>query len=234
MYSQQKWPDFAVKSWYHGMKISYSRKILHSWKTEFACLKTSNALERASQLALVVNNSLSKCRRHKRQGFNPWVGRCPRVGTGNPLQYPCLDNSMNRGALWATVHGVSQSQTRLHTHSFFQCSGNVTHLKSAVQAICNRTLITGLTHVAFIILKKFWILKGLSVTISRGSQVMKSVRTVFSCLSPSTNRRWNFFTGFSGTFFICININHKKNTKDLWEIMKGQILFQVSYVHYHI
>ena len=137
-------------------------------------------------------------------------------------------------SLVGTVHGVSQSWTRQHTHSFFQGSGNVTHLKSAVQAICNRTLITRLTHVAFIILKKFWILKGLSVTVSRGSQVMKSVRTVFNYLSPSTNRLWNFLIGFSSTFFICVNINHKKNTKDLWAIMKGQILFQVSYVHYHI
>ena len=34
-------------------------------------------------------------------------------GNGNPLQYSCLENSMNRGACWATVHGVAKSQTRL-------------------------------------------------------------------------------------------------------------------------
>ena len=34
-------------------------------------------------------------------------------GPGNPLQYPCLETSMDRGAWWATVHGVSQSRTRL-------------------------------------------------------------------------------------------------------------------------
>ena len=34
-------------------------------------------------------------------------------GNGNPLQYPCLENAMNRGAQQATVHGVTKSQTQL-------------------------------------------------------------------------------------------------------------------------
>ena len=38
-------------------------------------------------------------------------------GNGNPLQYSCLENSMDRGALWATVHGAAKSQTRLSTHT---------------------------------------------------------------------------------------------------------------------
>ena len=37
----------------------------------------------------------------------------PGGGHGNPLQYPCLENSMNIGAWQATVHGVEKSQTRL-------------------------------------------------------------------------------------------------------------------------
>ena len=36
-------------------------------------------------------------------------GRSPREGNGNPLQYPCLENSMDRGAWCATVHGVAKS-----------------------------------------------------------------------------------------------------------------------------
>ena len=44
-------------------------------------------------------------------------GRSPEEGNGKPLQYSCLENPMDRGAWWATVHGVSKSQTRLHTHS---------------------------------------------------------------------------------------------------------------------
>ena len=37
-------------------------------------------------------------------------GRSPRGGNRNPLQYSCLENSRDRGALWATVHGVTKSQ----------------------------------------------------------------------------------------------------------------------------
>ena len=37
----------------------------------------------------------------------------PGEGTGNPLQYSCLEKSMDRGAWQATVHGVAKSQTRL-------------------------------------------------------------------------------------------------------------------------
>ena len=40
-------------------------------------------------------------------------GRSPGGGHGNPLQYSCLENPMDRGAWWATVHGVSKSWTQL-------------------------------------------------------------------------------------------------------------------------
>jgi len=40
-------------------------------------------------------------------------GRCPGEGHGNPLQYSCLENPMDRGAWRATVHGVAKSRTRL-------------------------------------------------------------------------------------------------------------------------
>ena len=43
----------------------------------------------------------------------PGSGRSPGEGNGNPLQYYCLENSMDRGAWWATVHGVAKSWTRL-------------------------------------------------------------------------------------------------------------------------
>ena len=43
----------------------------------------------------------------------PWSGRSPGEGHGNPLQYSCLENPMDRGAWWATVHRVAKSQTRL-------------------------------------------------------------------------------------------------------------------------
>ena len=52
-------------------------------------------------------------------GSIPGSGRSPGEGNGNPLQYACLENSMDGGAWWATVHGVAKSQTRVSdfTHS---------------------------------------------------------------------------------------------------------------------
>ena len=41
----------------------------------------------------------------------PGWGRSPGGGNGNPLQYSCLENPMDRGAWWATVHGEAESQT---------------------------------------------------------------------------------------------------------------------------
>ena len=47
----------------------------------------------------------------------PGSGRCPGVGNGNPLQFSCLGNSMDRGTWCATVHGVAKSWTQLsHQH----------------------------------------------------------------------------------------------------------------------
>ena len=47
------------------------------------------------------------------QGSIPGLGRSSEEGNGSPLQYSCLENSMDRGGWWATVHGVAESQTRL-------------------------------------------------------------------------------------------------------------------------
>ena len=43
-------------------------------------------------------------------GIIPGSGRCPRVGNGNPLQYSCLGNSMDREDCQATIHGIAKSQ----------------------------------------------------------------------------------------------------------------------------
>ena len=51
----------------------------------------------------------SQSRRH---GFDPALERCPGGGNGNPLQYSCLENSMGRGAWWATsLWGHKESDT---------------------------------------------------------------------------------------------------------------------------
>ena len=50
-------------------------------------------------------------------GSIPGSGRSPGEGNGNPLQYSCLENPMDGGAWWATVHRVSKSRTRLSDFS---------------------------------------------------------------------------------------------------------------------
>ena len=47
-------------------------------------------------------------------GLIPGSGRSPGGGHGNPLQYSCLENAMDRGAWWATVHGVTECKARLN------------------------------------------------------------------------------------------------------------------------
>ena len=48
----------------------------------------------------------------------PGLGTSPGGGHGNPLQYSCLENPLDRGAWWATVHGVAKSRTRLSDFTF--------------------------------------------------------------------------------------------------------------------
>ena len=50
-------------------------------------------------------------------GLIPGSGRSPGEGNGNPLQYSLLENSMDRGAWQATIHGVTKSWTPVSTHT---------------------------------------------------------------------------------------------------------------------
>ena len=62
--------------------------------------------------------SACQCRRCKRPRFDLWLERVPGVGNSNPLQYSHLANSMDRGAWWATVHGLhKESDTTEHIHT---------------------------------------------------------------------------------------------------------------------
>ena len=56
-------------------------------------------------------------RRCKRREFDPWVGWIPWSRQWKPLQYSCLDNPMDRGAGWATVHEVTESRKPVSTHT---------------------------------------------------------------------------------------------------------------------
>ena len=61
-----------------------------------------------------------QCRRLRRHRFDPWVGKIRREGNGNPLQYSCRDNTMDRGAWWGTAVGL---------HSLTQLSALAMHVE---------------------------------------------------------------------------------------------------------
>ena len=96
------------------------------------------------------------CRRHR----FPVLGRCPAVESGNPLQYSCLENSMNRGIWWTTAHRVAKSQTRLSTHALSSCftmfNCTIQPSESATRICTSSTLchvvccLSYLLHVSYI------------------------------------------------------------------------------------
>ena len=67
----------------------------------------------ASQAALVVKNLPASAGDVRDTGSILGLGRSPQGGHSNLLQYSCLENPMDRGTWWATVHGVAKSRTRL-------------------------------------------------------------------------------------------------------------------------
>ena len=76
-------------------------------------MTVSRVKKRASQLMLVVKNTPANSGDIRDMGSIPGMGRSPGGGYGNPLQYSCLENPMDREAWWATFHGVTKSQIGL-------------------------------------------------------------------------------------------------------------------------
>ena len=78
---------------------------------------TAIALLGASQVVVVVKNPPVNAGNIRDSGSIPGLGRSPGGRHGNPLQYSCLENPMERGAWWATVHRLTKSRTQLHIDS---------------------------------------------------------------------------------------------------------------------
>ena len=70
----------------------------------------TNSTLRASLMAQMVENPTAM---QETQVWSLGQNRPSGEGHGNPLQYSCLENPMDRGAWWATVHGVAKSRTQL-------------------------------------------------------------------------------------------------------------------------
>ena len=100
-----------------------------------------------------LKNLLANARDARDTSLIPGLGRSPGVGNGNPLQYSCLENSMDRRAWRATVHGVTKSRTQLgeshthtHTHTYtaitqnhYQKTEHIHHPREFPQASCQST-----------------------------------------------------------------------------------------------
>ena len=71
-------------------------------------------------VALEVKNPPANAGDIRDVGSIPGMGRSPGGGHGNPLQYSCLENPMDKGACQATVHRVTKSWTRLSPHTWKQ------------------------------------------------------------------------------------------------------------------
>ena len=74
-------------------------------------LKGLNLISISFPCGAVVKNLPSSAGDTREMGSIPESGRCPGVGNDSLLQYSCLENSLDRGSWWATVHGVVESWT---------------------------------------------------------------------------------------------------------------------------
>ena len=84
-----------------GLHSTGSQRVRHDWATSLSLSGGSEVKASACNVGDL--------------GSVPRSGRSPGEGSGNPLQYSCLENPMDGGAWWATVHGVTKSWTRLRT-----------------------------------------------------------------------------------------------------------------------
>ena len=82
----------------------------------------THRLSGASQVVLVVKNLPASAGDLKDAGSILRLGRSAGGEHSNPLQYSCLENPMDRGAWWDTVHRVAQAQTQLKRRSRHACT----------------------------------------------------------------------------------------------------------------
>ena len=66
--------------------------------------------------------SMCQCRRHRDTSSIPWLGSSTGRGHSNPLQYSWLENPMERGAWWASVHNITKGQTNWNDLAHTQAS----------------------------------------------------------------------------------------------------------------
>ena len=98
-----------------GFSTEMSKQWFYSHKANIKYIDfvVSLHIDWASQVPLVIKNPPANAGDLRDLGSIPGLGRSPGEGSGNTLQYSCLENPMDRGIWWAKVHGVAKSWTRL-------------------------------------------------------------------------------------------------------------------------
>ena len=140
----------------------------------------------------MVKNLAANAGDVREAGSIPEPGKSPGGGHGNPLQYSCLENSMDRGAWWATVPGVAKTRTRLKRLSMHAClfclsivkDHFLPHCVSALARACDESLA-----LIFLFLSPlepgFWHLnpKGIIIKLSKQASSWKlALRCIY--ISP--------------------------------------------------
>ena len=95
----------------------------------------------ASQVGLSGKEPTCQCRRRKRQGFDPWVRKIPWKRAWQPTPVFLLENPMDKGAWWAIVHRVAESDM---TEATQQAAGRNTHLLIERTCMKAKTLKTAI------------------------------------------------------------------------------------------
>ena len=96
--------------------ISQKKRITLIWKDTWILIFTADCLQLPKYGLLGGSDGKASAYNVGDLGLIPGSGRSPGEGNGNPLQCSCLENPMDQGAWWATIHGVAKSRTQQWFH----------------------------------------------------------------------------------------------------------------------
>ena len=109
-----KWPSVAVASGLYNIGFVAPQHVGSLQIGDQTCISCIGRR--------ILEESACQYRDRRDSGSIPGLGRSPGGGNGNPIQYSCLENPMNRGGQWVITHGVAKSQTQLSTHTYTHTS----------------------------------------------------------------------------------------------------------------
>ena len=102
--------ELGDRDW-RSLNYSAKQKMFpHCWEPRRGRGLNMNYSERVIFCGASGKEPACQCRKHNSCGFDPWAGKMRWRTKWQPLQCSCLENPMDRGAWWATVHGVTKSR----------------------------------------------------------------------------------------------------------------------------